>query len=770
MKKDGIMGAVRNGIEIRAGLEEPEEKGRPAAALLFLEAGVFGVLFLLGSMKGVFFSEWAVYPVTALLCWGIWFTYYGSRKAYLLLVLGAVAVYGVVVFGMEDTLGEQLRYLAGCVLGGSKEEPVDVTTAVLLLAAVFAFFTAMSEFLVRSHMLLYLLTTVLLLLTPLWGIRPGAEVVLLLAVFQAAFWVMQADGLAPWRLSFEGVLRRQIMGKSSFAVGGAVTILFVAVFPLVFLGADRLFDGIYDAESRIYQTISHLTGRDAVPAAGGRVGRGNQYRTGTPQLEVEVDIKPSEALYLSGFQGDEYTGGGWESLGEGGLFETLEEKLGWQMYSNGRFSAGNLYESMYFMMNMNQEEEPPACRNLKIRHMNGEYENLYVPYYSQRGWGWGGSFAEGYLFWYYEQQEMKIAWEEVREDFAVIRDWYRELREAYQEEIHIAYTRVPMQLLPRLTNLCSVNHCESLEEITAFILYTLHENAQYTMTPGWAPVNEDIVEYLLFESGRGYCEHFASAAALMYRLYGIPARYVSGYMVQPWAFVQQETGSWKAVVTDREAHAWVEIFLEDYGWTPVEVTPTAGGGSAARYPGFHHSIFRKLVAEKDWNWEKTELHSGMEGNSEAGWRMWEGLADLRKDFGEADKWLYAAAACGLYTLCLCPVLLDYRRMRRLKRLEMGSCRTVFFRLLEMLRFAGCMPGYDGTERDFALKLEETTGVSEKDIAWMQERVSQAAYGPPCRREERETGVWQVYLLVAEAVYRKLGWYKRFVFRYWKGFW
>ena len=88
----------------------------------------------------------------------------------------------------------------------------------------------------------------------------------------------------------------------------------------------------------------------------------------------------------------------------------------------------------------------------------------------------------------------------------------------------------------------------------------------------------------------------------------------------------------------------------------------------------------------------------------------------------------------------------------------------------MLRFAGCMPGYDGTERDFALKLEETTGVSEKDIAWMQERVSQAAYGPPCRREERETGVWQVYLLVAEAVYRKLGWYKRFVFRYWKGFW
>ena len=49
-----------NGIEIRAGLEEPEEKGRPAVALLYLEAGLFGVLLLLDSLKGVSFSGWVV--------------------------------------------------------------------------------------------------------------------------------------------------------------------------------------------------------------------------------------------------------------------------------------------------------------------------------------------------------------------------------------------------------------------------------------------------------------------------------------------------------------------------------------------------------------------------------------------------------------------------------------------------------------------------------------------------------------------------------------
>ena len=60
--------------------------------------------------------------------------------------------------------------------------------------------------------------------------------------------------------------------------------------------------------------------------------------------------------------GDEYTGGGWSELGEGELFETVEEKLGWQMYSNGRFSASSLYGSMYFMMNVNVQAEEPLHR------------------------------------------------------------------------------------------------------------------------------------------------------------------------------------------------------------------------------------------------------------------------------------------------------------------------------------------------------------------------------------------------------------------------
>ncbi len=754
-----------NGIEIRAGLEEPEEKGRPAAALLYLEAGLFGVLLLLDSLKGVSFSGWVVYPVTALLCWAIWYTCYGSRRAYLLLVLGAVGVYGAVVFGMEDVFREQIWYLIGCVLGGSKAEPIDVTETMLLTAALLAFFTAMLEFLIRSHRLLYFMTTGLLLLAPFWGIRAGAGTVLLLALFQAAFWILQGDGGTVWRASFEGVNKRQILERSSLFAGIAILAAFLAVFPLISVNADAFYTWIYERESQVYGMLKRLTGRDTAPSAGGTMGRGNQYRTGIPLLEVETDVEPTEPLYLCGFQGDEYVGGRWSALGESGLFETVEEKLGWQMYSNGRFSAGSLYDSMYFMMNTNtQAEEQPRYRNLKICHLNGEYENMYTPYYSQRGWGWSGAFHEGYLFWYYEQQDMNVAWDNVYEDFAVIRDWYRTLRDAYMEEMRIAYTKVPVQLLPRLTGLCSENHHDSLEEITAFILFTLHENAEYTMTPGWAPLNEDIVEYFLFDSGRGYCEHFAAAATLMYRLYGIPARYASGYMVQPSAFEQQEGGSWKAVVTDREAHAWVEIFLEDYGWTPVEVTPAEGGGSAARYPGFDNAVFRQLVQAGGWDAEKPGLHIASADGEETTWRQ-----AFPEFVFAGEKYSHVLVTIGIYSLCLLPLFLDYRRLRQLKKLEIMGSRKVFFRLLEMLRFAAMMPEYDGTEADFAPKLAALTGVPEREIAGMQRIVSEAAYGKSPVAPEAERDVRRVYLLLAEAVYSRLRRRKRLLFRYWKAF-
>ena len=81
-----------------------------------------------------------------------------------------------------------------------------------------------------------------------------------------------------------------------------------------------------------------------------------------------------------------------------------------------------------------------------------------------------------------------------------------------------------------------------------------------------APEGVDPVYYFLNVSHRGYCMHYASAVTLMLRAAGIPARYVSGFSAE--VVPDQQTR-----IPDRAAHAWVEVWVDGFGWYPVEVTP-----------------------------------------------------------------------------------------------------------------------------------------------------------------------------------------------------
>lgn len=121
------------------------------------------------------------------------------------------------------------------------------------------------------------------------------------------------------------------------------------------------------------------------------------------------------------------------------------------------------------------------------------------------------------------------------------------------------------------------------------------ENIPYTLRPGITPYRRDFVNYFLEENKRGYCAHFASAATLIFRYLGIPARYVEGYAIDPTDIFGEGTrleeaqyGQYyegysplgvEAVVsvdaTDANAHAWVEIYDETLGWLAVEVTPAS---------------------------------------------------------------------------------------------------------------------------------------------------------------------------------------------------
>lgn len=91
----------------------------------------------------------------------------------------------------------------------------------------------------------------------------------------------------------------------------------------------------------------------------------------------------------------------------------------------------------------------------------------------------------------------------------------------------------------------------------------------------------DCVEFFLSESHLGYCKHFASAGALILRQMGVPARYATGYIVKQNSPVSNPDGGYAVTVQDRSAHAWVEIYLDNIGWVPVEMTPGYGSSSAS---------------------------------------------------------------------------------------------------------------------------------------------------------------------------------------------
>lgn len=131
------------------------------------------------------------------------------------------------------------------------------------------------------------------------------------------------------------------------------------------------------------------------------------------------------------------------------------------------------------------------------------------------------------------------------------------------------------------------------------VVTALEDNFSYTLKPGKVPYGEDYVNYFLLGSQKGYCQHFASAATLIFRYLGIPARYAEGYVIDSYDYENAVTlkdesvSDWitpskdysevvEVSVPDSSGHAWVEIYVDSLGWVPVEATTAAsvdeGGG------------------------------------------------------------------------------------------------------------------------------------------------------------------------------------------------
>ena len=134
----------------------------------------------------------------------------------------------------------------------------------------------------------------------------------------------------------------------------------------------------------------------------------------------------------------------------------------------------------------------------------------------------------------------------------------------------------------------------------------------YTLTP--PPLGRDTADEFIFETREGFCEHYASAFAIMLRSAGLPTRVVTGYQ----GGEINGFGDYY-IVRQMDAHAWTEVWLGDRGW--VRIDPTAAvaperialgslRGSArealneralSRLPWLHQSLLLWDAVNMRWN-------------------------------------------------------------------------------------------------------------------------------------------------------------------------
>jgi transglutaminase-like putative cysteine protease len=149
------------------------------------------------------------------------------------------------------------------------------------------------------------------------------------------------------------------------------------------------------------------------------------------------------------------------------------------------------------------------------------------------------------------------------------------------------------------------------------VLALFHDGGfAYTLTP--PPLDgSDPVDEFLFDTKRGFCEHYASAFAVLMRAAGIPARIVTGY--QGGEF--NPLGDY-LIVRQSDAHAWVEVWLRHSGW--VRVDPTAMVAPARINDGVMATLPQQTILSLAAGPERSWLHDlGLVWDSVANtWNQW----------------------------------------------------------------------------------------------------------------------------------------------------
>lgn len=698
------------------------------AGLLALFCGAAGLLALAESVFNLLvFERTAVLLWTGIACALVWGTRLVSRRR-LLWTLPAVAAAALGIWLWKPlTLLPKIRLLVLLVLNDPwRLLQFDMTEVICLAAVLLVGFLCITAFGFGAGWIAYGLSVPLLVLGAAADRLPPFWAVAMLVLFhgeshlEAAAHKTAAVSGSHRVAARGGILLAAVLCAALFGVQAVLTPHMEVLFAL----PKRVQDAVFPEN-----TAAEDVGRTSMISSG-------RYTTGRDVLALTLDTRPEETLYLRNFCGGIYAGGAWSSVDETDFFAGLEEQ--------GIEKARDWAENQAYMR-MDQLGAP--AQTLRVTRLNNSAAGDYTPYRAAL------KSTEGHLdiFRYFAPQAGE---ESMGTTFAGAAQ--------YAEYAALEYTEVP-ETLEEMKRFVQENPQNGFAETERFILRSLWENTTYTLSPGLVPPGKDPAEYFFFDNRLGYCEHYAATAALLFRLYGYPSRYITGYVASTERFQRQSDGSYQAVLTDHEAHAWVEVFV-DGAWILVEATPP---GSVVTEAGAARQEEERPDAEPAGTPQATataapgptaEPTAAPETPDTVETPVPTARPTVQTDLSgphsknpqKMPDWLpYAggilggAAAVGMVAALLC---------RRRERRRCADARVMLEQSLRVLHRAGLLREMDGTERDFAARLH--TAVPEIEIAQAEklraDALETAFGGTGCRRAESE-----IYRLCKKAARRKL---------------
>lgn len=323
-----------------------------------------------------------------------------------------------------------------------------------------------------------------------------------------------------------------------------------------------------------------------------QVSNHSPVQSGRTKLKIWTDKKPEAAIYLKGFVGDGFNTQTeqWNVITDNSL---QNEYQNWTVSDSLNYDEAKALWAKQLYDYLDRLSDETGTVNYIISNVSAGKMCTWAPY----GIDTDGIEMEGdsYLksssnreFQGYPLTDNDVLLSNADVSGIFAGDGAA-LFDSYNRYVQANYLNVP-DGLPSLEAAVQVIQDEngdlSLSQWVAQIQNILWETCTYQKDNlESVPDGSNVIEDFFGRQRKGYCTHFASAGVMMLRMAGIPARYVTGYVIWPDDFkADSASDGYMADVTGYRGHAWVEVYNASQGiWVPVDMTP-ADSVQTSNYP------------------------------------------------------------------------------------------------------------------------------------------------------------------------------------------